>query len=219
MNGVHDMGGLQCFGPVDPVPDEPVFHAEWEAKVLALTLAMGATGMWNIDQARHTRESLPPAYYLSAGYYRIWLVALEQLLLQNSLVSQAELEAGHAIDPPVPIKFLLKAANVATALAAGTPYIRAEASPAIFAVGDKIIVKNQHTRTHTRLPGYIRGRSGVIHSVQGAHVFPDTSATGQGESPQWLYNVEFAGRELWGEASQLASVHVDCWEPYLESVT
>ena len=41
MNGAQDMGGLQSFGPVLPEPDEPVFHADWERRALALTIACG----------------------------------------------------------------------------------------------------------------------------------------------------------------------------------
>ncbi|MDH5338185.1 MAG: nitrile hydratase subunit beta, partial [Rubrivivax sp.] len=82
MNGVHDMGGLQGFGPVQPEADEPLFHAAWERRALGLTLAIGASGQWNIDQARHARESLPPAQYLSSSYYQIWLAALERLMLE-----------------------------------------------------------------------------------------------------------------------------------------
>ena len=52
MNGVHDMGGLQGFGPVQIEADEPLFHAAWERRALGLTLAMGATGQWNIDLSR-----------------------------------------------------------------------------------------------------------------------------------------------------------------------
>ena len=73
MNGVHDMGGLQSFGPVQPEADEPPFHAPWEKRALALTLAMGATGSWNIDQSRAARESLPPGKYLTSSYYQIWI--------------------------------------------------------------------------------------------------------------------------------------------------
>ena len=50
MNGPHDMGGMQCYGPVEPEADEPVFHGEWEKRALAITVAMGGTGMWNLDQ-------------------------------------------------------------------------------------------------------------------------------------------------------------------------
>ena len=67
MNGVHDMGGLQNFGPVAPETDEPPFHLAWERRVFGLTLAMGGAGLWNIDQSRSARESLPPAHYLSSS--------------------------------------------------------------------------------------------------------------------------------------------------------
>ena len=72
MNGPHDMGGMQCYGPVEPEADEPVFHGEWEKRALAITVAMGGTGMWNLDQSRFARESLPPAQYLAVGEHR-WL--------------------------------------------------------------------------------------------------------------------------------------------------
>ncbi|MBX2826126.1 MAG: nitrile hydratase subunit beta [Gammaproteobacteria bacterium] len=218
MNGVHDMGGLQCFGAVNPDPDEPLFHAEWESKVLALTLAMGATGQWNIDESRFARESLPPSYYLSAGYYRIWLAALEQLLLRHELVSQDELRLGSSDTPAKTLKRVLRAADVPAVLSAGSPVERRVTQTARFAVGDKVTVRNRHTSTHTRLPAYIRGRTGSVHAVHGAHVYPDTNAMAKGEQPQWLYNIVFDAVELWGESSRLAAVHVDCWEPYLERV-
>ena len=54
-----DLGGQSGFGPIVPQPEGEVFHAAWEARVLALTLAMGATGSWNLDMARSARETLP----------------------------------------------------------------------------------------------------------------------------------------------------------------
>src|SRR5216684_255555 len=50
------MGGMHGFGPVTPEPDEPVFHADWEARVYALQRAMGATGLWTIDGGRGSLE-------------------------------------------------------------------------------------------------------------------------------------------------------------------
>src|SRR2546425_68806 len=32
MNGIHDMGGMHGFGPVEPDPNEPVFHSRWEGR-------------------------------------------------------------------------------------------------------------------------------------------------------------------------------------------
>ncbi|HEX5633734.1 MAG TPA: SH3-like domain-containing protein, partial [Gemmatimonadales bacterium] len=70
---------------------------------------------------------------------------------------------------------------------------------------------------HTRLPGYARGRPGVVEAVHGAHVFADTHAHGLGEQPQWLYTVVFDARALWDDAQPGLRVSVDAWEPYLEA--
>ncbi|HYF57764.1 MAG TPA: hypothetical protein VEA81_02280 [Burkholderiaceae bacterium] len=94
MNGGQDLGGQHGFGPVVPEPDEPWFHEDWERRAFALTVAMGATGAWNIDQSRAARESLPPAEYLTSGYYRIWFEGLCALLRERGLVDDAELAAG-----------------------------------------------------------------------------------------------------------------------------
>ena len=52
MNGVHDMGGMHGFGAVEPEADEPVFHAPWEGRVLAMARATGFLGLWTIDGGR-----------------------------------------------------------------------------------------------------------------------------------------------------------------------
>ena len=219
MNGVHDMGGLECYGPIYPEPNEPLFHAEWERRVLALTVCMGATGEWNLDQGRFTRESLPPVDYLSIGYYRIWLTALENLLVQRELVSREEMQQGMSIDASKKLKRVLSGADVSGAMRAGAPVEREISASAGFSVGDIVRVENLHTLGHTRLPGYIKGHEGIVHKVHGCHVFADDNAKGTGENPQWLYNIKFNAQELWGKSrSQAAHVHVDCWEPYLHAV-
>ena len=95
MNGVHDMGGMHGLGPIAPEADEPLFHAPWEARVLAMTLAAGAWGRWNIDASRHARERIPGPDYLRMSYYEKWLVGLERLMLETALVSGEELATGH----------------------------------------------------------------------------------------------------------------------------
>jgi nitrile hydratase subunit beta len=217
VNGVHDMGGAHGFGPVEREPDEPVFHAEWERRAFALTLAMGATGEWTLDASRFARESLAPARYLSSTYYEIWLAGLERQLAERGLVAPDEIEAGRALRPTPPVKRTLAAQDVLPTLGRGGPTRRPEPRPARFASGDRVRAKNVHPPTHTRLPRYVRGRPGTVESVNGCHVFPDTNAHGGGEDPQWLYTVRFDGRELWGpEADPALSVSVDAFEPYLE---
>jgi nitrile hydratase len=217
MNGAQDLGGMMGFGPVVPEPEDVRFHAEWEKRALALTLAAGGLGRWNIDISRHARETLHPADYLSSSYYEIWTKGLEKLLQGAGLVSAAELKAGRAIDPPVPGQKVLRADQVAPALARGTNYVRPEAAPARFAVGELVLTRNEHPTGHTRLPRYARGKAGEIERVHGVFVLPDSNAHGRGESPQWLYTVRFDGRELWGEAADpTLTVSIDAWEGYLE---
>lgn len=217
MNGAQELGGMQAFGPVQPEPDEPPFHADWERRVLALTLAMGATGKWNIDMSRAARESLPPAQYLASSYYEIWLEGLEKLLMSTGLATAEEIETGASMTEAAPVPRVLTADQVSAALARGSPVARPAPGGARFAVGDIVRTRQLHPLTHTRLPRYCRGKRGQVIARHGAHVFPDPNATGQGEQPQWLYTVRFDATELWGADTTASSVCVDCWEPYLDS--
>jgi len=217
VNGAHDMGGMHGFGPVEPEPDEPPFHADWERRVFALTLAMGATGEWNLDASRFARESQAPGAYLGETYYEVWLAGLERLLADRGLVAPEELAEGRSLAPPRPLARRLEAEAVAPTLRRGGPTVRATERPARFGVGDRVRAREMNPRTHTRLPRYVRGHAGEVVAVLGCHVFPDVHAHGGGEDPQWLYTVRFGARELWGEAADpAAAVSVDAFEPYLE---
>jgi nitrile hydratase subunit beta len=217
MNGAQDLGGQMGFGPVVPEPDEPAFHAEWEKLALAVTLACGAMGHWSIDATRHARETLHPVVYLTSSYYEIWIKALQKLLQAEGFVSEDELQSGRALAVTRTPNRVLRAAEVAAALARGSPSERPLAQPARFAVGDRVRTVNDHPAGHTRVPRYARGRVGRIERVHGAHVFPNTNAHGRGENPQWLYTVAFDGRELWGrDADPNLLVSIDAWESTLE---
>jgi nitrile hydratase beta subunit len=217
MNGGQDLGGTQGHGPVEPEPKEPVFHAEWERRAFALTLAMGMPGGWNIDMSRFARENRKPVEYLSMSYYQIWFAGLETLMAERGLVGSDEIDAGHSLRPAKPLKRTLSPGDVAQVLYRGGPTERETNSTAKFKAGDKVLTKNHNPLTHTRLPRYVRGHTGVIERVVGCHVFPDSNAMGAGENPQWLYTVRFDGRELWGaDADPSVKVSVDAWEPYLE---
>jgi hypothetical protein len=79
MSRVNDVGGQSGFGSVSVEPDEPQFHADWEARVYALNVAMLRQGVYNLDQFRDAVERMPPAEYLAASYYERWLYAVETL--------------------------------------------------------------------------------------------------------------------------------------------
>ena len=216
MNGVHDMGGMQCFGPVVPEIDEPRFHEAWERRAFGLTLAMGAMGRWNLDQSRAARESVQAARYLASSYYHIWLDGLCTLMLERGLVTADELVEGRMKEPPAATARVLTADAVAAALARGSSTQRAPAGPARFQLGDAVRTRVLNPPSHTRLPRYCRGKRGAIANIHGVHVFPDANARGEGEQPQWLYSVRFEAAELWGPDTSASSVYVDCWESYLD---
>jgi nitrile hydratase len=217
MDGAHDMGGAAWSGAVKPEPDEPIFHARWERRAFALTLAMAMPGGWNIDMSRFAREDRPPEDYLGKSYYQIWLAGLERLMLERGLIAADEIKAGAPLHPAKPVEKILRPEGVAAMLHRGGPTERDAARPAVFTAGDRVRAKMIHPSSHTRLPRYVRGHIGSVERVLGCHVFPDSNATGAGENPQWLYTVTFEGRELWGEASDPGlKVSVDAWEPYLE---
>jgi nitrile hydratase subunit beta len=223
LNGVHDMGGMHGFGPVQPETGTAKFHAPWERRALGLTLAMGATGAWNLDQARRARESLPAARYLAASYYEIWILGMQSLLLERGLVSAEELASGRAASTTPSVPRVLRAGAVDAVLARGAPTERPASAPARFAVGDQVRTVNRHPAGHHRVPRYARGRRGVIEHVHGCHVFADAHAASPpsapfDEAPQWLYTVRFEGAELWGDDAEPGlSLSIDAWESTLEA--
>ena len=216
MNGVHDMGGLQCMGRIEYERNEPVFHAPWEGRVYALSRAIRKIGKWNIDTNRHTIESLPPAQYLRLSYYERWLAVLTTNLIRFGLVTKEEMESGK------PATGSAKAVPVLTVAMAGSfnRGIASSQDPSrspLFKVGARVRARNLNPVGHTRLPRYARGKTGVVVIDHGVYIFPDTNAHFQGEKRQHVYAVRFTARELWGEAASLRHVvHVDLWDDYLE---
>ena len=215
-----DLGGLPRFGVVAPGPEGDLFHAEWERKAFALTLALVATGSWNIDQSRAARETVPDNLKLS--YFQIWLAALEKLLQERGLATSEEIHSGILQQPSLPVARVLQAQAVTAALLKGSPVLRTPAQPARFKLGQRVRTRIVAVGHHTRLPGYATGKQGVIERIHGVHVFADSQAQGLGEDPQWLYGVVIEEAELWPErarpgGAQGLKVSIDAWEPYLET--
>ena len=217
MDGIHDLGGMHGFGPVEREDSEPPFHARWEAAVVAIMRATRGS-VYNIDEFRHGIERMDPAHYLASSYFEHWLDGIARLLAEKGVVDAAELEARtqqfhERPDAPV--------ATPGEATATRRPRIvetsfRAPSAPPGFAVGAAVRTRTLHPAGHTRLPRYARGKRGVIDAHRGCHVFPDTAAHGLGEQPQHVYSVRFEARELWGEAAEPNQhVHLDLWESYL----
>jgi nitrile hydratase len=219
MDGVHDMGGMDGFGKVEPEPNEPVFHHRWEARVLAMSRAIGVFRAWTIDTSRYAIEKLAPSIYLTRSYYEKWFLRNQNLLIERGLIDADEVTAGHALRPAKNLTrgpFSLADVDRVTKRAS---YGRPAQAPARFKIGDRVRTKNIHPTTHTRLPRYARGHVGVVERLHGAHIFPDSVSTGKGEDPQWLYTVRFDAQELWGaDADPTLRVSIEAFEPYLEHV-
>lgn len=210
-----DLGGREEHGRVIPEAEGELFHAPWERQALALTLAMGASGVWNIDMSRSARETLPD--YSSLSYYERWIRGLEKLLVEHDLVDPAEIAAARMMRPGPAQYRMLRASEIPPLLAKGSPTQRRATTSARFVTGQRVRTRAGEVAHHTRLPGYARGKVGCIERVHGMHVFADTHAHGLGEQPQWLYTVAFSAHELWGDAATHdLTVSIDAWEPYLE---
>lgn len=218
MDGIHDMGGMDGFGKVEPQANEPVFHTEWEGRVLAMNRIIGSSGVWNIDMGRYGIELLPPDVYLAASYYEKWFLRLERMLAEHGLVDADEIAAGRSLRSGKALKRGLVTAADADGMLKRGAFGRPEQTPARFTPGDRVRARNIHPKSHTRLPRYVRGHAGVVERLHGAHVFPDSVALGRGEDPQWLYTVCFDGRELWGDDAEPGlTVSIEAFEPYLEA--
>jgi nitrile hydratase subunit beta len=218
MNGVHDMGGMHGMGPIRPETDEPVFHDRWEARIFALVRAMGAFGRWNIDASRHQRELIPAAEQLRLSYYERWLAGLEALLVRHGFASAQEIAGGKALPGAAPVQPALAAAQVPAFIAVGSPASRNSDRPPRFGQGQRVRARNLNPMGHTRLPRYVRGRSGIVDRVHGVFVFPDTHAHFRGERPQHVYSVRFEAQELWGvDCPAGDAVYVDLWEDHLDA--
>ncbi len=223
MTRVHDMGGRFGDGPVNPEPeDAPVFAEDWHGRALAVTLAAGFLGQWNIDVSRHARERLSPTDYARFSYYEKWMSGLADLLVEKGVLTLDDLRGvdGDGVHPLT--ERTLKADAVAGALAKGGPADRPSNVEVRFQAGQTVRTLGQSANRlvdggHTRLPIYAAGATGRILRLHGTHVLPDSNAHGLGEAPEPLYAVVFPASELWANPEHPADeVVLDLWQSYLE---
>ena len=203
MDGIHDMGGRQGFGPVRYTPDAKVFHAPWEIRVNSLYGFAVRAGVFNMDEYRHAIERMAPVHYLAAPYYERTLTAVASLLVEKGVVTAETLAARAGGTLPL-----------SRPIGPG----RTSAPAQNFAIGEQVRVKNEFTSGHTRMPGYIRGKMGVVVAISPPYPFPDAAGHGMAETWEPTYDVRFRSEELWPDSSDKASVHVGVFQSYLEKV-
>lgn len=221
MSRVHDMGGRFGDGPVIPEEEGVMFHADWHPRALAVTLACGSLGLWNIDVSRHARESLAPMDYARFSYYEKWMAALADLLVDTGALSADELAQGKALSDSALAAKRLEPGAVAAVLAKGGPADRPSTVPARFAPGDTVEIRAFAENVtvpggHTRLPEYAAGAKGTILRLHGSHVLPDSSAHRLGEAAEPLYAVAVRAVDIWAHPEHPQDeVILDLWDSYL----
>src|SRR5689334_18196251 len=217
MNGIHDMGGMHGMGPIEHERDEPVFHARWEARMLGMRRGATLPPEVNIDRWRHIRELIPPHLYLSRSYYDHWYMGVVAALLQAGWVTTDEVKGGHAAPGSAKRNDAMRPDQVSEVQKTRGNFAREVATPPRFAIGQRVRARDINPTGHTRLPRYVRGKSGIVRLHHGGHVLPDANAHKLGEAPQHLYTVAFSMRELWGpDAAAHDEICADLWESYLE---
>ncbi|MFJ7947900.1 nitrile hydratase subunit beta [Streptomyces sp. NPDC096354] len=218
MEGIADMGGTEGWGPTQPPrADEAVFPEPWQGRAFALArLSVQLTGL-NLDAFRHAIERLDRTAYLADGYFGRWLNAAELILTESAILAPTAIQArarnlrGEQVEEP-PVPEPIKPGYAPTA----TGSLRTvDAAPA-FAEGERVRARNMSPTGHTRLPGYVRGHTGVVALIQPASVLPDTNAHFQGENPQYVYSVRFDSHELWGADAEPFTLTIEMFESYLE---
>jgi len=222
VNGIHDMGGMHGFGPIEPRQHEETFHADWEKRVPGLVTGATRSGAMNIDSFRHGIERMAPAEYLLASYYERHLFTAELNLVEKGVLTPREIEARIELLRRNPRAAQRRedrqdAERVLAARLSSEAPPMADASRARYQPGDPVVTRTVHPHGHTRLPRYARGKRGVIERFHGVDTLPDANAHGRGPAAEPLYSVRFAASELWGESAEgLGSVNIDLWESYLE---
>ncbi len=215
MDGVHDLGGMQGFGPIPVESGDADFRhiEEWEKRMWGLARSNLAPGI-TIDWFRHCIERMEPADYLDYAYFNKWCANYFVLMLDNGTITTDEIRRGH-VEVPDQIAAVQTLGDVLESTRRSNASFEMEPSTeSLFAVGQRVETNRFAHASHTRLPRYARGVSGTIIAHHGAHALPDRGAEGI-EQGEHLYTVAFAATDLWGgDADPRDDVTLDLWESY-----
>jgi nitrile hydratase beta subunit len=217
MDGIHDLGGKQGYGPIEFDSDEAPFHHDWEAREWGIAQSARTPGI-TIDWWRHCRELIMPVDYLGRPYFDSWAQTDFSTYIEAGWMTMQDIgsdgpgdnSSADGAPPALSLQQVLQedrehAFRFDAAI---------DAQPE-FALGQPVVTASHGHQGHTRLPQYARGRRGRIEACNGAHVFPDLSAQGV-EVHQYCYSVVFTAAELWAEVeSSRDKVYLDLWESYL----
>ena len=91
MDGAHDLGGKQGYGPVLREEDEPPFHEPWEGRVHGINLSSDVGPAF-----RYSIERMGAIEYLTTSYYEHWLSSMELNGVESGVFTRRELDDAAA---------------------------------------------------------------------------------------------------------------------------
>jgi nitrile hydratase len=223
MDGAHDMGGMQGFGPVAVPGGEEVFHESWEPRAFAIQMLIALERLGAGPGGRATREEMEPGAYLAASYYERWAWSAQRRLERKGYLAPGEVDemverirAGH---PVLTGSNPEQAARAVRSLGEGVRGRLRQPTSSRFVAGDRVRVRRMRPPGHTRCPRYVRGVTGLVERIQGEDVLPDIATYAPSAPIEPVYSVSFESRDLWGPSEQAPfTVLLDLWESYLEQV-
>jgi len=233
----HYLGGLEGLDPIEL--ETRVFVEAWEERIFGIHTAMMALSpqldlettpstfstTWTWADLRKGAESMNPFDYFKFRYYEKWLGGISAYFVANGYITQAELDArtkNFLTSSPVMPQGGDAAVDerVRKYLMIGDDPKRERTAPPRFAVGDAVLVANPKSVDHTRLPGHLRSKTGIVDSIYpDAYTYLcDTGPDGIGEAMP-VYCVKFDPEALWpGNTETNFTFYADLFEAYLEPV-
>jgi nitrile hydratase subunit beta len=205
MDGFHDIGGRQGFGPVIVDDRCAPFHDEWELRAAAISSRLLRQHIYNMNELRHAIERMSPRHYIGASYFERIFTAAATLCIEKGLISRDELDAASG-------------ERVQLALRARAGRVAPEQFPELH-IGDWVVVKNEYVNGHIRVPAYVRGKMGRVVGISPAYPFPDAAAHGLESAKQRTFDVCFRSGDLWPDCCDDAEINVGLFHGYLERVS
>ena len=239
----HALGGLENLGPVNLEPR--VFVQPWEQRIFGIhtvmmaesahlaqalprypvdTLPTAFKDTWTWASLRTGAEAMHPFEYFKFRYYEKWLGGIAQFFIDRGYITREELAEHTALyrdqphaplpeRPSGPIK-----AQVVDYLLRGEWGLRPLAAAPRFAEGDTVVVADPPAADHTRLPGYLRNKTGRVDQVYpGAfEYFVSTGPDGlEGAMP--VYRIAFDAADIWGTGFSEPNtlIYADLFEVYV----
>jgi hypothetical protein len=88
---VHDVGGLS-FGPVDR-DEHPLSFYEQRVDAMLMLLVGPKRGAFKVDALRRAVEAFSQSEYDGTAYYDRWITAIRGLLVEQEVLTAAEIDA------------------------------------------------------------------------------------------------------------------------------